>query len=358
MTPHALAVCAAAAAVYLAAASVARQWEDALEAATRQAGIRLYAQAAPSAAPAHLGRPIPPGSRRLDNGAYQKISTGVDGYDVEYGFVNFNRDALAVSLHISRRDIGLSVQEFGVSESEMDRLSSEYKRTADALYREAVETNTSQARYEAAAERLEQEFRERHDEYLRSRGMRILPDRSIYVDMAGVVQRNTARLTPLAQRVDRLARERGYGDEDVIGAVTAMLQTSIIYRQPPIAEGDRVIAGLWPPLESLSRGAGDCDTKSAIMAATLMNFDGIRAVGVGVPGHYLMGIYRIPRKRDFYVEYDGLPYVLVEPVGPAWAPMGMVAPNSIKLLQAGNGVFIDPFVRGRAGAAKASREEE
>ena len=68
-----------------------------------------------------------------------------------------------------------------------------------------------------------------------------------------------------------------------------------------------------------------------------------KMVGIAVPGHYLMGILRIPAKRDVYVEYGGLRYVLIESAGPAWLPPGTVADHTMALLQGVDGFRIDPF---------------
>jgi hypothetical protein len=91
------------------------------------------------------------------------------------------------------------------------------------------------------------------------------------------------------------------------------------------------------------RGWGDCDTKTGLLASILSNWPGMKLVGVSVPGHYLMGVLRIPDKRDVFVEYDGLQYVLVEPAGPAWLPPGSVSDFTTNLLQSPEGYHIDAF---------------
>jgi hypothetical protein len=122
-----------------------------------------------------------------------------------------------------------------------------------------------------------------------------------------------------------------------------MLQTSLFYQEPPPAEGDRHIGGLLPPLEALSRGWADCDTKSATAASILTNWSQVRAIGVALSAHYLMGVYQNPRHGDVYVEYQGLPYVLVEPVGPAHLPIGTVGRETMESLQSPQGFGIDTF---------------
>ena len=161
--------------------------------------------------------------------------------------------------------------------------------------------------------------------------------------MPELARRNTQPLLPLARGFEQIGQEKGYDDEDLLGAVIAMVQTSLFYRIPPSTEGQRKTGGVLPPLQTLTLGWGDCDTKTALMASILMNWDQMRAVGVGLPGHYLLGIRRTPGRGDAYVEYEESTYVLVEPAGPAWLPMGSVSPETLTMLESAERIAIDPF---------------
>jgi hypothetical protein len=79
-----------------------------------------------------------------------------------------------------------------------------------------------------------------------------------------------------------------------------------------------------------------------VLASILKNWSNIHAIGVALPSHYLMGISRLPRHGDVYMDYGGLQYVLVEPAGPAWLPIGSVGQDTMDMLQS-QGVQIDPF---------------
>jgi len=166
---------------------------------------------------------------------------------------------------------------------------------------------------------------------------------SLTVDIPGVVRRNSARVKPVAAAIQKLAVENAYGPDQVLGAAVAFVQTAMVYRKPPTTEGGRQTGGFYPPPRALEVGAGDCDTKSALLAAVVANFSAAHMVGVHIPGHYLVGVSRVPRSGEAFVQYKGQPYVLVEASGPNLLPPGVVAPATLSALKASSGVRIDPL---------------
>lgn len=187
----------------------------------------------------------------------------------------------------------------------------------------------------------------RVDEYYRAHGF--TPQHlatgtiSLTVDIPGVVRRNSARVKPAAAAIQRLAVENAYGPDQVLGAAVAFVQTAMVYRKPPTTEGGRQTGGFYPPPRALEVGAGDCDTKSAVLAAVVANFSAAHMVGVHIPGHYLVGVSRVPRSGEAFVQYKGQPYVLIEASGPNLLPPGVVAPATLSALKASSGVRIDPL---------------
>lgn len=166
---------------------------------------------------------------------------------------------------------------------------------------------------------------------------------SLTVDIPSMVRRNGPRVRPVASAVEGLASSKGYTTDQELGAVVAFVQTAMTYSRPPIAEGGRKIAGFYPPPRALEVGAGDCDTKSALLAAVVSNFSASHMVGVHVPGHYLVGIGRIPRSGDAFVTYRGEPYVLIEASGPGYLPPGVISAATQSALKVMTGVRIDPL---------------
>jgi hypothetical protein len=167
--------------------------------------------------------------------------------------------------------------------------------------------------------------------------------RHLYVDVPAVVERNRPRLRTLAGEFDQLTSGKHYAQDDALGAMITFVQSALPYQKPPEQEGERDILGFYPPLRALEAGFGDCDTKSALLASILTNFPGIKMIGVHVPRHYLVGIARVPRAGDAFIEYRGEPFVLIEASGPGRLPPGTIGQTTQAALETMNEVRIDPL---------------
>lgn len=250
-------------------------------------------------------------------------STAGPGGDrkVTASYVNFNRDALQLGFTVSQQAVLDSMAEFGYSGDEMQQM--------------AKACGCNQA-----------EFDRRTDDYFRSRGLAWRTEsgkRRVYVDIAEVVQRNRPRLRALAAEFDKLATARHYDADATLGAMVTFVQAALLYDRPPLEEGGRDILGFFPPPRALAAGFGDCDTKSALLASILTNFPGTKMIGVHVPKHYLVGIARVPRPGDAFIEYRGEPFVLIEASGPGRLPPGMIGQTTQAALATMSEVRIDPL---------------
>lgn len=252
---------------------------------------------------------------------YQRSTTAAGDLQVAASFVNFNRDPLSILFTLPRTAVQDATAEFGYAHADTQDLA----RTCGC----------TQAQYDQQVE-----------DYYRSRGIAWRNDggtRRLYVDIPRAVERNRPRLQPLAAEFDKLATARGYGPEDALGAMLTFVQSALLYQQPPDEEDGRDVLGFFPAPRALQEGFGDCDTKSALLASILTNFPGIRLIGVHVPRHYLVGIARVPRPGDAFIEYRGEPFVLIEPSGPARLPPGQIGPTTQAALATMNGIRIDPM---------------
>jgi hypothetical protein len=254
---------------------------------------------------------------------YERAEGPDGGYRLTAEFLNFNRDALTLQFALEREAVRESLAEFGYAREEIQALlaacagcdQAEFDRRAAAFYRSRGIAATLQADGRT----------------------------KLTVDVPAVVARNRPRLLALARELGRIARERNYGPDETLGAAVAFVQTALRYQLPPDTEGGRNIVGFYPPPRTLELGLGDCDSKSALLAAMLAHFSGVRMIGVHIPKHYLVGVARVPRHGDAYIEYQGEPFVLMEAAGPAWRPPGMIADTTRDALRTLQGVRIDPL---------------
>ncbi|MBI5882852.1 MAG: hypothetical protein HZB91_07095 [Elusimicrobia bacterium] len=257
--------------------------------------------------------PRPPGA------TFKRTPLSKDIFEIQLKFRNFNNDPLTVEFPLVQADVDGALREFGHSKKELDEVFQKYGKQGQAAYEEQVKL------------------------YFVSRGFRIVEKGTVAVDIPQLIWRNMKRVNGLALAIQRVGERLRYDSEEIISAATALVQTSIAYRIPPDAERGRRIGGVHPPPQVLNEGWGDCDSKSALLGALLSNWKGIKGVGVALPRHFLIGIARVPRQGDVFLEHKGVQYVLIEPAGPAWLPVGQVSEYTTELLDKMNGVPIQPF---------------
>lgn len=305
------------------------RWDRLLQ-APLVAGMRVYDQASGTE---------PSGGPRT----FQRLRKTQQACFAEYGFQNFNRDLLQVQHQVPRKVFEEYDAAFGYSKEDVAEIDAWHEQARQGAYKFALKSNKGQAQLDAAMGHLKAERDKKIKDYMLSKGFRIMPGNIVEVDVPVMVNRNAPVLKALALSFDKIAQARHYDSENLIGAVTSMVQTALLYRIPPPLQGKKHTGGLLPPLSVIVDGWGDCDTKTLLLSSILANWPHMRMVGVAVPHHYLMGVLRIPNKGDVFVEYQGLQYVLIEPAGPAWLPPGQVGIDTIPMLQASQGYKIEPF---------------
>jgi len=297
-----------------------------------------------SGEPRPVAAPSPQhGMAAANAGQFQRIEEKNGQIHAQYGCRNFNNDPLRVSYSIATRDLAAYQQGYGFTQGELDALNLWQKKALDDAYRSAVQNHLKQEDLNRAGAAIKADYRARYRALLVSRGFAILPGNLLAADIPGIARRNVKELKPFALALGSTADKNGYGSSEVIGAALSLVQTAFLYENVPLLINGRQTGGVYPPLETVVKGKGDCDTKSALLAAILLNWSRMRLVGVGVPDHYLMAVLRNPAKGDAFVEYGGLRYVLMEPAGPAWLPVGAVGPVTSALLDSGAALAIEPF---------------
>lgn len=306
-----------------------------------------------------------------DGATYQRIRRAGPDYDVAYGFRNFNQDELEISVKIPQKDVRSAIEEFGFRERDFKELDEWYRKAQEgAIARTkelfftgrvtapnaaALETKLAeikkrnadiQANLDLVLADLAKEYRQRRTKLYTDAGFRYKDERTVEVDMPALVRRNARRMASVSLAFSEIVQEKEYGMEELAGAVTAMAQTALRYEVPATREGERTVGGVLPPPKSFTLGQGDCDTKTGLLGSILLNWPNLRLVGLAIPGHYLLAIHRIPARGEYFVEHEGLPYVMIEPAGPAWLPPGKVGDQTEQYLKSGKLFAIQPFVFG------------
>ena len=239
---------------------------------------------------------------------------------VTLSFQDFNKRLISVRSTLRKHDIEDSKEEVGYTDKGLKEIDRKFARKGQAVYDKALLA------------------------FLKEHGFRLLKKDLAMVDVPDLVRRNKPRLNKFA---NTLAVSVGSDDpEAVISAATALVQTALGYKELPDVEHGVHIGTFHPPLQVLADGWGNCGSKTALLASILYNWDGVEAVGVSLPNHYLMGLLRNPQPGDVFLEHHGLQYVLIEPVGPAWLAPGRVAEETMNQINSLGDIPIQPFERG------------
>ena len=281
-------------------------------------------------------------ARHTEKGTAQRIYKEGGELKAQYHFINFNKDRVSVNFGMKEPAYRKYLAGYGYADFELSGLRA-WRETARGATWKKTYAESGKAAAERAIAAVDLEYETRLRALLRARGLALRAGNLVECDMPVIVKRNVEMLKPLALAFSRIAAERRWSEENLIGGVLSMVQTAIRYKIPPTVEDGLHTGGLLPPARTLLSGWGDCDTKTGLLASILGNWKGIRMVGIAVPGHYLMAIRRLPGKGDIFVRYEGLEYVLVEPAGPAWLDPGTVGQATTALLAGKDGYKVEPF---------------
>ncbi len=268
--------------------------------------------------------------------------TDKDGtVSVEYGFVTMRNDQLQLAFSITEKQYETYRQGFGYRQQELDDLFNNQLQLLTEAHKVALKTRPAPPKLQETYARIKEDYQNRRQELLHIRGFRFLSGSVLTADIPAIVRNNVAPLNPVAVSLAASVNRLGYGPIDIIGAALSLVQTAIVYAELPLEVDGRVTAGYSPPMEVFIEGRGDCDAKSGLLASILLNWDKVRIIGVGIPGHYLLGVLQHPARGDAFIEYEGMNYVLVEPAGPAWLPPGTISDYSQKWLEAQEQIDIE-----------------
>ena len=205
---------------------------------------------------------------RTEKGTAQKIFRDGANRKAEYHFINFNKDALSITFAMPDAEYRRYAAAYGYSDADLDILKSWREKTRQEAWKAALPAGGKAAADKAVAD-VDLEYDTRLRALLRSRGLALRAGNVVECDMPVIVKKNIKTLNPLAMAFQKLAVEKKYGEEDMVGAVVSMVQTAILCKIPPAIENGLHTGGLLPPAKSLLSGWGDCDTKTGLLASIL-----------------------------------------------------------------------------------------
>ena len=162
-------------------------------------------------------------------------------------------------------------------------------------------------------------------ENLRARGIKFDDiEKSPEVDYQWVIEKSRDDFKGIATKLLKEATKNGKISKRAYLAFVAAFVQSIEYELPPesydsLEYGNVETSGFFMPLETLYRGKGDCDTKSALYASIVANIRDphiVFLVGKNNHEHVFVGVRTVPRKGDRYITLKGVKYVLLELTAP------------------------------------------
>jgi hypothetical protein len=270
---------------------------------------------------------------------FQKDGTAV----AEYRFKNFNNDLINVAFSVPVPQLEEYGKGYGYTQADLDSLLDWQKKALNDAYQYVVDNKLAQADLGRMGANIKEQYRQKYRDLMMSRGFKYKEKGVLTPDIPGIVKRNVRYLNQVALDIGKIAQAKNYDALDVIGTALSLMQSGLEYENIPLKQQERTIGGVYPPVAAIVWGRGDCDSKTALMASILLNWDKAKLIGVGMPRHYLIGVLQTPAKGDAYVEYEGLNYVLMEPAGPSRLAPGMVSDYTLEVLKAHDRIALEPL---------------
>lgn len=160
-----------------------------------------------------------------------------------------------------------------------------------------------------------------------------LNEKAIKPDHLRYVSESTGALIPLSQALYEKLNASSDARE-YINLLLAWLQSI-----PYSTLTDRVTtngAGFLPPISLLNQNKGDCDSKTVLAAAIIRAFlPRVPMRMIFLRNHALLAVSLNVGNNDESIMVDGIPYVLMEPTGPAKMVLGEIGEQSRRAMDQG-----------------------
>lgn len=178
----------------------------------------------------------------------------------------------------------------------------------------SVTMDGNTAEFGAAQQYLEKRTREIQDVVYAEKMYRRAEGRSVIADYELIVHRHAMAMEPVAAAL----RKPGESLRLTVERAVSFLQAI------PYSASFSNNSGFQTPVGMLAENKGNCDTKSAALAAILINY-GVRTVLIATDAHMFVGIEIPQTDGDASAVFGGVRYVLAEPTGPRILPVGQVS---------------------------------
>jgi hypothetical protein len=196
-----------------------------------------------------------------------------------------------------------------------------------------------QASIDALGHRLHERLKASQAAYLARHLRRQVDERRFMIDFAAATRVQQGPLRTVAQA---LGEARGIANTDRARIAHALAFFQVIPYdplQPTARQGGDFLSA--PAL--LAQNRGDCDSKSAALAAVLRSYVPSRKLAVvTMPDHAILAVDLAPAPGDRTIRTSGRTLVALEAAGPALVPVGQVGPDTERRLSA-RGVEVWPL---------------
>ncbi len=213
-----------------------------------------------------------------------------------------------------------------LSQRQVKHIVAAFRKDADSQWEHLSATNSAAYKQESRQliiKTLPQIYRQNF--YVARQSKDNKNNLEVRIDFAQVIMDETLAIRPLASAI--ADRVRGLPDREVIAYALHFLQLIPYDNLKPRNALDST--GFVAPLTLIDINKGDCDTKSAALAALIRNLlPDIRIAMVLVPGHAFLALDIPAKNSDSTINVNGRNYVIVEPTGPALSPVGRAHPET------------------------------
>ncbi|MBI2300734.1 MAG: hypothetical protein HYU66_17635 [Armatimonadetes bacterium] len=249
-----------------------------------------------------------------------------------FTWTDFDRVKRTCRLSFPRAGLAASQQEFGCDPQLLKPQQFEARRsisyTAEQA-RDPAEMARLKAEADAAMQADLRAQEEAHRRKLLERGFAYKDAHTVVTDMPTLWRWNRPRMREVARQLHAAT-----GAGDFVRAALSLVQ-ELPYKQVPEAVRGRFVGGVLPPLEALSAGWGDCDTKALLFACLVDDGAGpTEVILLGGPDHMIAGLACAAGAEGSTVQVFDRSWQLCECSHGVWPP-GQIDPKIARPMEQG-----------------------